>query len=502
MADWFICAVYTIAGTSTSDTVARLAAVLIAVPLVLIVANVASLFYGRYAGLMAGAMFATMQEFYYYASNPEADIYLCLLVTACVAVFARLEFGAHANRVGESGSFVGKRPWMVLAFFALVGGTNLAKGVIFGTVMAGLPIAGFFLWNRSWGQIKRYLWLWGWLVAIGVAIAWPVAVIAKHPEILKLWEEHYLRRLNKGYLAAPWWYYAANAPYVIAPWSLAAFVGLWQTRKAAFASASPERLLWCWAILPPLVFSISDSKHHHYMLHSMAPWAILAVGGLHTLWKFCRERIPQWAHNPWPATIGNSVAAFASAYWWWNRFPEWLGVALLLAVPVLTFTIIRSAFHANPRTAFIGGIAVVATIFTGWTIARNAIGDAYAHDLAFLRKTAEVVPADLKLHVQYDWVGPLETFWVLFHSPRDGTLIRDPWELHEKSGTPVAYFLARRMDMPLYERVGHVEIVLESEKTRFEKQPEFRRVLYRVKFFDTIPPAPADLLKETRRILW
>src|SRR3954470_14918990 len=37
--DWFICAVYAVAGTSMSDFVARLAAVLVAVPIVLLVAS-------------------------------------------------------------------------------------------------------------------------------------------------------------------------------------------------------------------------------------------------------------------------------------------------------------------------------------------------------------------------------------------------------------------------------------------------------------------------------
>ena len=165
--DWFICGVYAVAGTSDNDAVARLAAVLVAVPIVLLVAGIASRFYGRAAGLIAGGIFATMHELYSYASNPEADIFLCLIVTATVAAFAHLEFGPRANRPGESGSFFGGRPWLVLVFFLLLGATNLAKGLIFGTMMAGLPVAGYLLWNRSWGQMKRYVWLWGWLAAAG-----------------------------------------------------------------------------------------------------------------------------------------------------------------------------------------------------------------------------------------------------------------------------------------------------------------------------------------------
>ena len=100
-------------------------------------------------------------------------------------------------------------------------------------------------------------------------------------------------------------------------------------------------------------------------------------------------------------------------------------------------------------------------------------------------------------------VRPLETFWVLYHTPRPGTLVRDPWELKEKAaGHAEAYILARRMDAPLLATIGTVEPVLESEKSRMEPSPEYRRVLYRVNFFPVAAPAPPELLARTRRTLW
>ncbi|MCI0701322.1 MAG: glycosyltransferase family 39 protein [Planctomycetia bacterium] len=503
--DWFICGVYAIAGTSANDSVARLAAILVAIPIVLLVANTAALFYGRASGLMAGGIFATMHEMYSYASNPEADIFLCLIVTATVAVFARLEFGARANREGESSSFFGSRPWMVVGFFALLGGTNLAKGLIFGTMMAGLPVAGYLMWNRSWGQMKRYVWFWGWLVALGVALAWPVAMIANYPEILQLWKEHYFGRLNKGYLAEPWWYYAVNVPYVLLPWTLPAIIGLWQTRKAAFAGPGPERFLWCWAILPPMVFSLSDGKHHHYLLQCMAPWAILSVGGASAIWRFFRARLPQRWQTPWPATIllGGTLAALLFAYRVKIGGPEWLVPVSASAMFVLAFVLARSVIHPNPRIAFGGVLLVISAAYAIWTSYIGAYRDSYRHDTVMLHQAAEIVPSDSMLYVHYDWAKPLETFWVLYHTPRPGTLIRDAWELHEKSGGRGEVFvLARRMDAATFARFGTVEAVIESEKTRLEPSAEYRRVLYRITLHDSIPPPPPQLLAHTRRTLW
>ena len=299
---WFICGVYAIAGTSDSDAVARLAAVLAAVPIVLLVAGIGSRLYDRGAGLAAGVIYATMHEAYSYSSNPEADIFLALIVTACIAVFVRLEFGSSGSTVvsaaPEPAGFFSRRHFLVALFFALLGATNLAKGLIFGTAMAAIPVAGYLVWNCSRVQLKRYVWFWGILIAAAVALAWPIAVVGRYPEILQLWKEHYFGRLNQGYLREPWWYYAAHVPYVLLPWTLPALFGLWMTRKAALTGPGPERFLWCWSILPPLVFSLSDGKHHHYLLQCIAPWAVLSVTGARAIWQFHRERMPKWWQDP------------------------------------------------------------------------------------------------------------------------------------------------------------------------------------------------------------
>ncbi len=502
---WFICGVYAVAGNPASDTVARIAAILVAIPIVLLVAGIGSCLYGRTTGILAGVICASMQEFYAYASNPEADIFLALIVTGVLAVFVRLEFGRRADRVGESTGFVRGRPWLVAAFFALLGATNLAKGVIFGTVMAGLPVAGYLLWNRSWAQIRRYVWLWGWLLAAGVALTWPILVIGRYPEIIELWKSHYGGRLNKGYLQEPWWYYLAYIPDVLIPWTIPALVGLWATRKAAFAGPGPERFLWCWAIVPPAVFSLADGKHHHYLLQCIAPWAVLSVTGLRLIWQFCCEKLPRWAREPLlPAAIWGAAAA-AVLVTVRHKIPGGLEVAIAIGafVPIAAFVIARSLVHPNPRAAFVGLLAVVTAGYAMWSPYQAKYLDKYADDLAFVREASRAIPADSPLYLQFDWIGPLETFWMLYHSPRPASTIRDPWQLSERSaGKENAYILTRRMEVERLTIVGDVKIVLESQHTRGEKDPTERRVLCRVTFHQNIPPAPEEYLRVVRRTLW
>jgi 4-amino-4-deoxy-L-arabinose transferase-like glycosyltransferase len=506
---WLICGVYALAGTAAHDGVARCAALLVAVPLVLLVAGIGSRLAGRTTGLAAGFIFATGHEVYSYASNPEADIFLALIVTAVLAVFVRLEFpapgAAPAAPQPDPGGFLTGRPWRVAVFFALLGATNLAKGVIFGTAMALLPILSYLAWNRSWRQIRRYLWLWGWLIAAAVALAWPVVVISRHPDILQLWKEHYLGRLNHGYLAEPWWYYAAYVPYVLLPWTLAALVGLGATGKAAFAGPGPERFLWCWALVPPAVFSLSDGKHHHYLLQCLAPWAILSVHGAALLWRFCRERFPRWLQEPLLAAAVVGVAGTVALIVLGERVPGGRPVVLVIGafLPIAAFVVAWSLLQPNPRTAFVGVLLTITTAYALWTPYQAAYLDQYPPDAELVQQACQLVPTDQPVFVQYDWTAPLETFWVLYHCPRPGVLIRDPWQLAERSpGQPAAYILARRHDAPMLAQVGTVQPLLESRLTRGEKHPDQRRVLFKVTFHPHIPPPPPEYIQVTRRTLW
>ena len=536
---WFICGVYAVAGTSNSDAVARFAAVLVAVPIVLLVAGIAARLHGRSAGLAAGLIYATMHEVYSYSANPEADIFLALIVTAVIAVFVRLEFGSSLTSPleGEVGgasppgggescmtreglpliptpspqrregntSFFSRRPLLVAAFFALLGATNLAKGMLFGTAMAAIPIAGYLLWNRSRPQIQRYFWFWGFLIAAAVALAWPAVVISRHPDILQLWKEHYFGRLTQGYLREPWWYYAAYVPYVILPWTLPALIGLWMLRRDAFAGPGPARFLWCWAILPPLVFSLSDGKHHHYLLQCVAPWAILSVIGAKAIWEYHHDRVPRWLRDPLIPTAACGLCAVVALVAAGHKLPGGRPVAVAVGalIPLAAFALGRSLASPRPGIALGGVVAVVAMSYAIWTPYQARHLEEYREDAIFIGVAETRVPKDEPLFVQWDWVGPLETFWVLYHTNRPGILIRDPWQAADRApNREHVYILARRMDAPILAMVGTPRIILQSTHTRAEKEPGHRRVLYELTFRRTIPPPPEDYIRHVRRTLW
>jgi hypothetical protein len=92
---------------------------------------------------------------------------------------------------------------------------------------------------------------------------------------------------------------------------------------------------------------------------------------------------------------------------------------------------------------------------------------------------------------------------MLYHCPRPGATIRDPWQLAERStGEECAYIFTRRFEIEKLSAVGETTVVLESNYTRNEKDPSERRVLCRVTFHKELPPPPEDYIRIVRRTLW
>ena len=62
-----------------------------------------------------------------------------------MALFVRLEFGAETTDETKPWwrAFLGWRSGTLLALFALYGLTNMAKGLVFGPLMAGVPLAAY-----------------------------------------------------------------------------------------------------------------------------------------------------------------------------------------------------------------------------------------------------------------------------------------------------------------------------------------------------------------------
>ncbi len=419
---WLTLPVVALAGDSPAAF--RLASALAALPCVLLVGWIASMWYGRSVGVLAGLVLATTQQFNHYATGPEADIFLCTVVTAALALFVRLEFLPQPY-ADESAWPAGRRPWALAGFFALVGLANLVKGLFFGDAFILAPVAGhLLLGDRRWQLVRRYVWLPGWLLALACGAAWAVAAYLRHPDVVELWFSDYGGRVHQGFMREPAWYYLAQLPWVLFPWTVAAGLGLAVTwRGVRGQGRTPERFLWCWALLPVLLLSLPQGKHHHYLLQGLAPWAILSALGVVRLWQ-------------------------------WLRGLSWL------------------AWLTGRRTA-VAALALAGLVAWGLHALPHLAADRYAGDRAFVRAVLETVPPGEPILVLDD-EGPLDASWLLFYLEGRGRLVHNATFLAGPGLGRDAWLITRRRQEAAVAQYARGDRVLQSAFSRDERFPVLR----------------------------
>jgi 4-amino-4-deoxy-L-arabinose transferase-like glycosyltransferase len=494
---WITVGTATVSGTCAQEWVVRLPSVIIAAGVVLLVALIASLWFHRTTGLLSGLLMATMFEFTRYAWLAEADIYLCGIVTAAIAVFVQLEFAPTASLMTPQ-RFWGKRPLLLLLFFVLLGLTNLAKGLLFGSIMVLSPILGFFLWNRSRRQMSRYAWLWGWLIFLIIAGAWPLAAWLRYPDVIDVWWFDLGGRLSGNYTAInqPLWYYPITLSWATQPWTVPAAFGLLQIWRRAFdVSNSPERFLCCWAVLPIAVFSIASGKHHHYLLQCLAPWAMLASLGL--IWLGNRIlAMPAWKHATVTGWLLLGVLGAAAV---WRFSPQlsglrWLPWALIAGWITVAVTLASAVSRGNARWAMSILLGTIVSLYAlGYTYA-GRVGDQGLADTAFLRDVPANIPPGIPLVVNAD-LQSMDVFRILFYLHDLGDQVVPIHNLtylaEERIQNKTVYLISRWKDLSSLARYGTAEVILQSARTRRETSPEDRFTLFRLTFHKDLLRFPA-----------
>lgn len=286
----------------------RLPATLASIGTIVIVTQIAARWFGRATGMLSGLILATAGAFAGQAWRATDIPLLTLLCTATLAMFAMLEQARGARTFIAQQlwpSWLTGRSWPMLAFFGLLGLTNLAGPLWLGPICVSVPIVGCLIWNWDSQRSGRYLWLWGWLFAIVIAFGWPCRIAQQFPDAWEFWAFDWRVRfvgqeaVAGAAVSKPIWFYGAALPWLLVPWSLIVPAGIWMTRHEALAERySPQRFLWCWGALWPIVASFAPGKQALWLLPSLPAWSMLSALGL--LWL--RERMvewPDWAKRPW-----------------------------------------------------------------------------------------------------------------------------------------------------------------------------------------------------------
>ncbi len=468
-----------------SPWMVRLGPLVMSTIVVLTLAWLAQRWFGRWMGLLSGLILATCFQFTRYAWLAEEDTFLCAVITGCLALFVKMEIPKEGEAPPGRWTFFGWRSWTLLAFFTLYGLSNMAKGLVFGPLMAGVPMGLFLLWHFSWKRFGNYVWLWGWLAAILAGGVWPLLIYHWYPDVLEMWLYDYAGRLNGNYIGEPWWYYWSVIPWAIAPWTLFSLVGLWVTgRTLPKAEHRPEHFLWCWAIGTTIFFSIPDGKHHHYYVHCLPPWAILAALGVVHVRNIIAGCNGLW-RKTWLAPAVFALPVMAAVWLLRHKIPgpEWTVPVLLGLIPLAVWGVAWCLTdRLSLRAAGLAFLGLWAAYCGGYLYTGRYL-DHGIQDEAFLRNIPNLVDGKAPLYVNAELRCCLEVNRVLFTLDRSTRTVHNlSFLLDEELTEPRIYVVTVAGDETYLGKIGSVRRLAQSVKSRRELTPDDRLTLFELTF--------------------
>ncbi len=486
--------------------VVRLPAALAGMSITLITAWIAGVLLGRTIGLCGGFVLATAYEFWRYSTLSEDDIFLAVLVVAALALFVRSEFIDNEQRTG----FFGIRRWSTFAFFLVAGLTNLAKGPLVGAAVVFAPIGVYLLlpegwtprWSRRWQfdlhwsrddcqKIRRYLWLWGIVIFLALTAFWPYMIYRRYPDTLHNWLFDYSG--TEQYDEKPW-YYLLQLPGVFIPWTPAVFVGMWML--APKWKENRTRFLWCWAVVPIIVLSIPHRKHHHYLVPSLAPWAVFGAVGLQQIGKWLVE-MPAKYRKTWLGILLHAIPGALTILLWHKHIPGPMGMICALAAIWIVCVLIFYRGLQFQRPVYLL-IAMLTGLSTAYCWGQVYMLEDIHYDTEFLLRANNEVPHDVPLFINGDLGGEhgphgeMDFFRNQFYSRADAQLLHNLTFLRdERIKSPIVYVITRASDEPQLEDYGTVDPVAASERTRRERSPADRFTLFKLTFNPNLHRYPA-----------
>ena len=220
-------------------------------------------------GIFAAAVYLTFLEVYVVGTFNVLDNLLTLFLTAAIIAF-------HRSLVSHDARFA------LLAGVA-AGAAFLTKGFL-GFAIPVLVLTPWLLWERRLLLSLHYAFL-AALAAIAVCAPWTVLVHVHEPDFWSyfFWEEHIRRFLGEdAQHPESLFYFVALLPVFAFPWLCllpAAFSGQ-RTRLASSRRRSEWRLIWIWAVLPFVFFSLSRGKLLTYILPCFPALAVFVAAGV------------------------------------------------------------------------------------------------------------------------------------------------------------------------------------------------------------------------------
>lgn len=230
----------------------------------------------RALGLWSALALASMAGMIVFSRAISFDVIVTMTMTLALACF----FVADLEREEK------KRRWLLAGFYAGIGASLLAKGLI-GIVIPGGVIFAYFLLQRRWPERRLLLsLLWGVPVALIVAAIWYGPVIQRNgwKFVDEFFIQHHFARYvsNKYRHPGPFYYYLPTLLILALPWpvfllSALAKIRRWNWRTGDDALSRFRFFALAWMVVPVAFFSLSGSKLPGYILPAV-PAAAFLIG--------------------------------------------------------------------------------------------------------------------------------------------------------------------------------------------------------------------------------
>lgn len=242
---------------------------------------------GRNAGLLAGAILATLPVYALMAHMVMVDLLLTLFTTAAL----------YAGWKGLVEPEPDRKPELrwILAFWGAAALACLTKGPI-GLALPLVAVLTALAFSRQWRRIVALIHPAGPALFLLVALPWYLAMENRNPGYLREFfvAQNYERLATGGPFGRnrPFWYYVPVFLGYFIPWTFflpAAIRSVrWKSKERLDAPARLEFFLACSVAAPLALLS---------MAHSMLGYYILPIAPPFALWV-ARAVAPRWAAAP------------------------------------------------------------------------------------------------------------------------------------------------------------------------------------------------------------
>jgi 4-amino-4-deoxy-L-arabinose transferase-like glycosyltransferase len=235
--------------------------------------------------LLAPLLFSSSVAAVGFARAGTPDMLFSAAIALAMASAASVLRSAGALRAADAASEARRSEFFApLLFGAFLGLAVLAKGPA-AIVLAGGALIFWALATRQWRATLRFAHPLAIVAFCVVALPWYVVCALRNPDFLRIFFfqhnfERYLTPLFQH--RQPFWFFGPIVLLALLPWTAflwpAAREGFRLWREHSWAN-SPGFFFACWAIVPVVFFSFSQSKLPGYILPAIPPLALLCSVG-------------------------------------------------------------------------------------------------------------------------------------------------------------------------------------------------------------------------------